>query len=90
VTEFDIVIKDGMIVDGTRMPRFRGDVAIKISPPRCPSLQAKTAVSSPVRFSTSPAARALSRSCRSHGVRMTHPPLPMAQNCPQHLSEASL
>ncbi|HKD66643.1 MAG TPA: amidohydrolase family protein [Candidatus Binataceae bacterium] len=26
---FDTIIKDGMIVDGTRMPRFRGDVAIK-------------------------------------------------------------
>jgi N-acyl-D-amino-acid deacylase len=26
---FDTVIKDGMILDGTRMPRFRGDVAIK-------------------------------------------------------------
>jgi len=27
--EFDLVIKDGMIVDGTRAPRFRGDIAIK-------------------------------------------------------------
>ena len=27
--EFDIVIKDGMIVDGTRAPRFRGDIGIK-------------------------------------------------------------
>ena len=26
---YDTIIKDGMIVDGTRMPRFRGDVAIK-------------------------------------------------------------
>jgi N-acyl-D-amino-acid deacylase len=29
VPEFDAVIKDGMIVDGARMPRFRGDVGIK-------------------------------------------------------------
>ena len=27
--EFDIVIKDGMIIDGTRAPRFRGDIGIK-------------------------------------------------------------
>jgi N-acyl-D-aspartate/D-glutamate deacylase len=27
--QFDIVIKDGMIIDGARMPRFRGDIAIK-------------------------------------------------------------
>jgi N-acyl-D-aspartate/D-glutamate deacylase len=27
--EFDTVIKNGMIVDGTRMPRFRADVGIK-------------------------------------------------------------
>src|ERR1700677_1396289 len=27
--EFDIVIKDGMIIDGTRAPRIRGDIGIK-------------------------------------------------------------
>jgi N-acyl-D-amino-acid deacylase len=27
--EFDLLIKDGMIVDGTRAPRFRDDIAIK-------------------------------------------------------------
>ena len=27
--QFDLVIKDGFIVDGTRLPRFRGDLAIK-------------------------------------------------------------
>jgi N-acyl-D-aspartate/D-glutamate deacylase len=27
--KYDTIIKDGMIVDGTRMPQFRGDVAIK-------------------------------------------------------------
>jgi len=26
---YDTIVKDGMIVDGTRMPRFRGDIAIK-------------------------------------------------------------
>jgi N-acyl-D-aspartate/D-glutamate deacylase len=29
VAKFDVVIKDGMIVDGTRVPRFRGDLGIK-------------------------------------------------------------
>lgn len=27
--EFDTIIKDGMIIDGTRLPRFRGDLGIK-------------------------------------------------------------
>ena len=27
--EFDLLIKNGMIVDGTRAPRFRDDIAIK-------------------------------------------------------------
>jgi len=29
MAEYDLVIKDGMIVDGTRAPRFRDDIAIK-------------------------------------------------------------
>jgi N-acyl-D-amino-acid deacylase len=27
--EFDIIIKDGLIIDGTRAPRFRGDIGVK-------------------------------------------------------------
>jgi N-acyl-D-amino-acid deacylase len=29
MAEFDVVIRDGTIIDGTRMPRFRGDVGIR-------------------------------------------------------------
>jgi N-acyl-D-amino-acid deacylase len=29
MAEFDTVIKDGMIVDGTRVPRYQADVGIK-------------------------------------------------------------
>jgi N-acyl-D-amino-acid deacylase len=29
MAEFDTVIKDGMVIDGTRLPRFRGDLGIK-------------------------------------------------------------
>ncbi len=29
MAEFDTIIRDGMIIDGTRMPRFRGDIGIK-------------------------------------------------------------
>jgi len=29
MAEFDTVIKDGMVIDGTRLPRFRGDIGIK-------------------------------------------------------------
>src|SRR6266699_4791655 len=29
MAEFDTIIKDGMIVDGTRVPRYKADVGIK-------------------------------------------------------------
>ena len=29
MADFDLVVRDGMIIDGTRMPRFRGDIGIK-------------------------------------------------------------
>jgi len=29
MAEFDLVVKNGMIIDGTRAPRFRGDIGIK-------------------------------------------------------------
>lgn len=29
MAEYDIVIKNGLIIDGTRIPRYRGDIAIK-------------------------------------------------------------
>jgi N-acyl-D-aspartate/D-glutamate deacylase len=29
MAEYDVVISDGMIIDGTRMPRFRGDIGIR-------------------------------------------------------------
>ena len=29
MAEYDAVIRNGMVIDGTRMPRYRGDVAIK-------------------------------------------------------------
>ena len=29
MADYDTLIRDGMIIDGTRMPRFRSDVGIK-------------------------------------------------------------
>ncbi len=29
MAEFDLVIKNGLIIDGTRLPRYRGDIAVK-------------------------------------------------------------
>ena len=29
MAEFDTIIKDGMIIDGTRVPAYRADVGIK-------------------------------------------------------------
>ena len=29
MAEFDTIIKDGMVVDGTRLPRYRADIGIK-------------------------------------------------------------
>ncbi|HUA35165.1 MAG TPA: amidohydrolase family protein [Candidatus Binataceae bacterium] len=29
MADFDLVIRDGMIIDGTRMPRFRGDIGVR-------------------------------------------------------------
>ena len=29
MAEFDTIIKDGMIVDGTQLPRYRADIGIK-------------------------------------------------------------
>ena len=29
MAEYDLIIKDGMVIDGTRMPRYRGDLGIK-------------------------------------------------------------
>jgi N-acyl-D-aspartate/D-glutamate deacylase len=28
MAEFDVVIRGGMVIDGSRMPRYRGDVGI--------------------------------------------------------------
>ena len=29
MAEYDVIIKDGTIIDGTRVPRYRGDIGIK-------------------------------------------------------------
>jgi N-acyl-D-amino-acid deacylase len=29
MAEFDLVITGGMVIDGTRMPRYRADIAVK-------------------------------------------------------------
>ena len=32
MAEFDVVIRGGMVVDGTRLPRYQADVGIKDDP----------------------------------------------------------
>ena len=34
MTDYDVLIKNGTIVDGTRVPRFKGDLWIKDGPHR--------------------------------------------------------